>query len=40
VVWFGIIERQAIRRGTLRSRRHDQIRQFIDRWNDCMHPFI
>jgi hypothetical protein len=35
-VWFGIIERQAIRRGTYRGVRelNAKIRAFIDGWND------
>jgi transposase len=41
-VWFGIIERQAIRRGTYRSVRdlNTKIRAFIDGWNDRCHPFV
>jgi hypothetical protein len=41
-VWFGIIERQAIRRGTFRSVREltTKIRTFITGWNDRPHPFI
>lgn len=41
-VWFGIIERQAIRRGSFRSVRdlNAKIRAFIDGWNDRCHPFI
>ncbi|HEX8507890.1 MAG TPA: IS630 family transposase [Propionibacteriaceae bacterium] len=41
-VWFGIIERQAVRRGTFRSVRelNAKIRQFINGWNDRKHPFI
>ena len=41
-VWFGIIERQAIRRGTFGSVRDltIKIKQFIDGWNDRKHPFI
>jgi transposase len=41
-VWFGIIERQAVRRGTFRSVRdlNAKIRQFITSWNDRKHPFI
>jgi transposase len=41
-VWFGIIERQAIRRGTYRSVRdlNTKIRAFIDAWNDRCHPFV
>ena len=41
-VWFGIIERQAIHRGTFRSVKEltTQIRTFIDGWNDRAHPFV
>ena len=41
-VWFGIIERQAIRRGTFRSVRdlNAKIRDFINGWNHRRHPFI
>jgi transposase len=42
-VWFGIIERQAIRRGTFGSVKDldTKIRAFIDNWNDDRaHPFI
>ena len=41
-VWFGIIERQAIRRGSFTSARDlmIKIRQFITGWNDRKHPFI
>ena len=41
-VWFGIIERQALHRGTFRSVRDlmIKIRQFIDGWNERKHPFI
>jgi transposase len=41
-VWFGIIERQAVRRGTFHSV-HDlnaKIRAFITGWNARKHPFI
>jgi transposase len=40
-VWFGIIERQAIHRGSYRSVRDltTRIRAFIDGWNDRRHPF-
>ena len=42
LVWFGIIERQAIHRGTFRSVRDlvAKIRAFITGWNDRCHPFI
>ncbi len=41
-VWFGIIERQAIHRGTYSSVRdlNAKIRAFIDGWNDRCHPFV
>ena len=41
-VWFGIIERQAIRRGTFGSVRDlmIKIRAFITGWNTRKHPFI
>ena len=40
-MWFGIIERQAIHRGTFRSVQelNKAIRAFIDGWNDRAHPF-
>ena len=41
-VWFGIIERQAIRRGTFTSVRDltGKIRAFINGWNRRKHPFM
>jgi transposase len=41
-VWFGIIERQAIRRGAFPSVRDlmTKIRAFINGWNTRCHPFI
>jgi transposase len=41
-VWFGIIERQAIHRGTFRSVNdlNAKIRTFITGWNDRCHPFV
>jgi transposase len=41
-IWFGIIERQAIRRGTFRSVKelNAKIRHFINGWNDRAHPFV
>ena len=41
-VWFGIIERQAIRRGVFPSVRDltAKIRAFINGWNRRKHPFI
>ena len=41
-VWFGIVERQAIRRGVFTSVKdlNAKIRAFIDGWNNRSHPFI
>jgi transposase len=41
-VWFGIIERQAIHRGTFTSVKdlNAKIRAFINGWNDRAHPFV
>ena len=41
-VWFGIIERQAIRRGVFTSVKdlNTKIRAFIDGWNPRAHPFV
>ncbi|WP_460831984.1 transposase, partial [Nocardioides hungaricus] len=41
-VWFGIVERQAIRRGVFNSvgDLNAKIRAFIDGWNDRCHPFV
>lgn len=41
-VWFGIVERQAIRRGTFSSVKelNAKIRAFINGWNDRSHPFV
>jgi transposase len=41
-VWFGIIEKQAIHRGTFVSVRDlvTKIRLFINGWNDRAHPFV
>lgn len=41
-VWFGLVERQAIRRGVFKSVKdlNTKIRAFIDGWNDRAHPFI
>ena len=40
-IWFGIIERQAIHRGTFSSVRElvAKIRDFINGWNDRCQPF-
>lgn len=41
-VWFGIIERQAIHRGTFRNVREltSKIRDFINGWNPRAQPFV
>ena len=41
-VWFSMIERQAIHRGSFTSIRelNAKIRAFIDGWNDRCHPFV
>ncbi len=41
-VWFSIIERQAIHRGTFSSVKdlNAKIRTFINGWNDRCHPFV
>lgn len=41
-VWFGIVERQAIRRGVFKSvpELNAKIRAFITGWNDRSHPFV
>jgi DDE superfamily endonuclease len=41
-VWFSIIERQAIHRGTFTSVRdlNAKIRAFITGWNERSHPFV
>ncbi|MDQ2850787.1 MAG: IS630 family transposase [Actinomycetota bacterium] len=41
-VWFGIIERQAIHRGSFGSVKdlNAKIRRFVDGWNDRCHPFV
>ena len=41
-VWFGIIEKQAIHRGTFASVRDltTKIRTFINGWNGRAHPFV
>lgn len=41
-VWFSIIERQAIHRGSFGSVKdlNAKIRAFIDGWNDRCHPFV
>jgi transposase len=41
-VWFGIIERQAIHRGSFGSvpELNAKIRAFVNGWNDRCHPFV
>ena len=41
-IWFGIIERQAIHRGSFGSVKdlNAKIRAFVDGWNDRCHPFV
>ena len=41
-MWFGIIDKQAIRRGIFTSVKdlNAKIRQFITGWNDRKHPFV
>jgi transposase len=41
-IWFGIVERQAIRRGVFKSVKdlNIKIRAFIDGWNDRSQPFV
>ena len=41
-VWFGIVDRQAIRRGVFTSVKdlNARIRAFITGWNDRKHPFV
>lgn len=41
-VWFGFIDKQAIRRGTFTSVKdlNTQIRQVITGWNDRKHAFV
>lgn len=41
-VWFSIIERQTIHRGSFASVKdlNAKIRAFIDGWNDRCHPFV
>ena len=41
-IWFGIIERQAIHRGTFGSVRDltTAIRAYINGWNNRAHPFV
>lgn len=40
-IWFGIITRQAIRRGTFRSLRQliQRIEEYVQSWNETAEPF-
>ena len=40
--WFGIVKRQAIRRGVFKSVKdlNTKVRDFVDAWNDRSHPFV
>jgi len=40
--WFGIIERQAIHRGSFGSVKdlNAKIQTFLDGWNERCHPFV
>ncbi|MBS5746172.1 MAG: IS630 family transposase, partial [Propionibacterium sp.] len=41
-VWFGIIDKQAIKRGVFPSVKdlNQKIRAFVNGWNDRCHPFV
>jgi hypothetical protein len=41
-VWFGILERQAVRRGVFKSVKdlNAKLRAFTNGWNDGSHPFV
>jgi hypothetical protein len=41
-IWFGIITRQAIRRGTFVSVNHliQRIRTYVQHWNASAEPFV
>jgi transposase len=41
-VWFGLVERQAVRRGVFKSVKdlNTKLRAFTDGWNDRSHPFV
>jgi hypothetical protein len=41
-IWFGIITRQAIRRGTFVSVNHlvHRIRAYVEHWNATAEPFV
>ena len=41
-VWFGIIDKQAIKRGAFGSVKdlNAKIRAFVNGWNDRCHPFV
>lgn len=41
-IWFGIVGRQAVKRGVFKSVKdlNTKIRAFIDAWNDRSHLFV
>ena len=41
-VWFGLVERQAVRRGVFKSVKdlNGKLRAYIEGWNKRAHPFI
>ncbi len=41
-VWFGLVERQAVRRCVFKSVKdlNTKLRAFTDGWNDRSHPFV
>ena len=41
-MWFGIIDKQAIKRGVFPSVKdlNQKIRAFVNGWNDRCHPFV
>jgi len=41
-VWFGLLERQAVRRGVFKSAKelNSKLRDYIEGWNKRAHPFV
>ena len=41
-VWFGLVERQAVRRGVFKSVKdlNGKLRAYIEGWNKRAHPFV
>ena len=41
-VWFGLVERQAVRRGVFKSVKdlNGKLRTYVEGWNDRSHPFV